>query len=134
MSLEITQREREGIVVLDLQGRITAGPEATAFREAFEKAAVGAEPKVVLNMKGVEYIDSTGLGALVMVGTQTKSAGGAAKLVYLNRIAMELLVMTKLDTIFEVFDDETDAESSFYPSREIRKFDILNFVNQLKEE
>ena len=57
-----------------------------------------------------------------------------AKLVHLNRRNMELLVLTKIDTIFEVFDDEQDAVNSFFPGREIKRFDILSFVRQLKEE
>jgi anti-sigma B factor antagonist len=56
------------------------------------------------------------------------------KLVNVNRRNIELLVMTKIDTIFEVFDDETDAINSFFPGREIKRFDILSFVQQLRDE
>ena len=69
-----------------------------------------------------------------MLHAQQEKAGGVAKLVHLNRRNLELLLLTKIDTIFEVFDDETDAVNSFFPEREIRRFDILSFVRQLQEE
>ena len=134
MALEIAAREREGIQVLDLKGRITAGDEVATLRAAIEHAAAREAPKLVLNMADVDYIDSTGLGALVMAATTFKNAGGAVKLVHLNRRNLELLVLTKIDTIFQVFDNETDAVNSFFPGREIKHFDILQFVKQLKEE
>src|SRR5438045_2749162 len=99
MSLEIAEREREGIIVLDLTGRITAGNEVALFRSTIEKTAAHPNPKIILNMKHVDYIDSTGLGALVMSATHTKKADGVVKLVHLNRRNIELLIMTKIDTI-----------------------------------
>lgn len=134
MSLEIGRREREGIALFDLKGRITMGDEVSNFRDAVEGVAAQSEPRLILNMREVEYVDSTGLGALVMCSTRLKKSNGAAKLVHVNRRNIELIVMTKIDTIFEVFDDETDAVNSFFPGREIRKFDLLSFVKQLREE
>jgi anti-sigma B factor antagonist len=134
MSLEIEQREREGIILLDLKGRITIGEEVSAFRSAFERILEEPEPRLILNMRGVDYIDSTGLGALVMCSTRLRNAQGTTKLVHMNRRNIELLVMTRIDAIFEVFDDETDAVNSFFPGREIKRFDILNFVQNLREE
>ena len=96
MSLEITQKEREGIAILVLVGRITAGEEVSKFRAELEKALQTQEPKLILNLKAVDYIDSTGLGALVMCSTAIRKAGGAVRLVHLNRRNMELLVMTKI--------------------------------------
>ena len=81
-------------------------------------------------MQQVDYVDSTGLGALVMTYTTLNKAGGKIKLLNLTRRSIELLVMTKLTTIFEVFDDEQNAVNSFFPDREIKRFDILNFVQQ----
>ena len=134
MSLEISQREREGISLLDLRGRITMGEEVTAFREAFEKVSASPGARLILNMREVDYVDSTGLGALVMCSTRLKQTSGATKLVHVNRRNIELIVMTKIDTIFEVFDDETDAINSFFPGREIKRFDILSFVRQMRED
>jgi anti-anti-sigma factor len=134
MSLEITQKEREGIAILVLVGRITAGEEVSKFRTELENALQTQEPKLILNLKAVDYIDSTGLGALVMCSTAIRKAGGAVRLVHLNRRNMELLVMTKIDTIFEAFDDETEAVNSFFPGRAVKRFDILSFVKGTAEK
>jgi anti-sigma B factor antagonist len=134
MHLAITDREREGIVLLDLKGRLTAGEEVSAFRAAFEKSGAAPGPRLILNLKEIDYIDSTGLGAMVMCSTLIKRSGGVTKLLHLNRRNLELLVLTKIDTIFEVFDDEMDAVNSFFPDRKIKRFDVLSFVKQLKEE
>jgi anti-sigma B factor antagonist len=133
MSLEITLREHEGIVILGLKGRITVGPEATALREAISNLTPDRQ-NVVLDLMHVDYIDSTGLGALVMCNTSLRKRGGAMKLLNLNRRNIELLVMTKLATVFEIFTDEQDAVNSFFPDRKIQRFDILNFVQQMKSE
>jgi anti-sigma B factor antagonist len=134
MSLEIGLREREGITLMDLKGRITLGDEVSEFRSAFEKLGAAQEPKLIVNMHLVDYVDSTGLGALVMCSTRFRNSNGVVKLVNVNRRNIELMVMTKIDTIFEVFDDETDAVNSFFPGREIKRFDILSFVQHLREE
>ena len=134
MSLEIQQKEREGIAILDFRGRITVGPEATALRDRIGALAQAGTINVILNLEHVAYIDSTGLGALVMCATSLRKQGGNMKLLNLNRRNIELLVMTKIDTIFDLFSDEQDAVNSFFPDRKVKTFDILNFVQQLKEE
>jgi anti-sigma B factor antagonist len=134
MHLEIVNREREGVILLDLRGRITAGEEVSVFRDAFEKIAGMQDSRLILNLMHVDYIDSTGLGAMVMCSTLMKRSGGISKLLHLNRRNLELLVLTKIDTIFEVFDDEVDAVNSFFPGREIKRFDILSFVRNMQEE
>jgi len=134
MSLEIHQREREGITILDLKGRVTVGPEASALRERVSQLAAAGSRMVVLNMEHVDYIDSTGLGALVMSATTLRKTGGNVKLLNLNRRNIELLVMTKLATVFEIFTDEQDAVNSFYPDRKLKTFDILSFVQGMKKD
>ena len=134
MSLDIQQREHEGIVILDAKGRITVGPEATTLREKVASVTAAGSKNIILNLAHVDYIDSTGLGALVMCSTTYRRAGGQLKLVNLNRRNIELLVMTKLATVFDLFTDEQDAVNSFFPDREIKTFDILNFVEQMKKE
>jgi len=134
MALEIQQHEREGIAVLDLKGRITAGREASALRDRVGELDRGGNHNVILNLEGVDYIDSTGLGTLVVCVTSLRKNGGNVKLLNLSRRTVELLVMTKLATVFEIFTDEQDAVSSFYPDRKIKTFDILSFVQQMKKE
>ncbi len=133
MALDIQQREADGIFVLELKGRITAGPEVAALRRRAMADSAGAR-KVVLDLAGVDYIDSTGLGALVMCATALRKAGGDVKLLNLDRRHIELLVMTKLATIFEIFNNERDAVNSYFPGRLVETFDILEFVRKLKKE
>ena len=134
MSLEIQQHEREGIAVLEMKGRITVGKEATALREKVAELTAANVRNIVFNLAGVDYIDSTGLGALVMCVTTMRKASGNVKLVNLNKRNIELLVMTRLATCFEIFTDEGDAVGSYYPDRKIKSFDILDFVNKMKTE
>ena len=134
MSLEIEPREREGITILELKGRITMGDEVTSFRQKVRALAQTPDSKVLLNMQQVDYIDSTGLGAIVMGSSAIRGSGGTIKLVNLNRRNVELLVATKLATIFEIFNDEQDAVNSFFPGREIKGFDILEFVKTQKQD
>ena len=134
MSLEIEQREREGIVILSMKGRITLGKEATALRDKVSGLNAAGHRNLVYLLADVDYIDSTGLGALVMSASSLRKSGGNVKLVGLNRRTIELLVMTKLATIFEIFSDEQDAVNSYFPDRTLKTFDILNFVNEMKKE
>ena len=134
MAHEIQEREREGITILDFKGRIAAGPEATALREKVAEESAAGKRNLVLNLAGVDYIDSTGLGALVVCATSLRKNGGNIKLENLNRRNIDLLVMTKLHTVFEVFNDEQDAVNSYYPDRKVKAFDILSFVQQMKKE
>jgi anti-sigma B factor antagonist len=133
MGLDIHQREREGIIIVDMKGRVTAGPEVASFRGKVQTLASAGTANLILNLLHVDYIDSTGLGALVMAATSLRKAGGSVKLLNLNRRNIELLVMTKLATVFDVFTDEQDAVNSFFPDRKIRTFDILNFVKEQEE-
>ena len=134
MALEIHSKEHEGVTILDMKGRITVGPEATALREAVAAAVTDGVRKLVFNLAQVDFIDSTGLGAVVMCSTTMRKAGGTVKLLNLNRRNIELLVMTKLATVFEIFTDEQDAVNSFFPDRKLNQFDILSFVQQMKKE
>lgn len=134
MSLEINQRQRERITVLDLKGRITVGPEASALREKVAELDQAGDRKLAFNMADVDYIDSTGLGALVVCATSLRKKQGDVKLVSLNRRHIELLVMTKLATVFETYPEEQDAINSFYPDRENKTFDILDFVQKMKKD
>ena len=134
MSLEIEQHEREGITIVAMKGRITVGLEATSLREAVAALIAAGTRNLVFNLAGVDFIDSTGLGALVMSASALRKSGGNVKLVNLNRRTIELLVMTKLATIFEIFTDEQDAVNSYYPDRKLKTFDILEFVNKMKQE
>jgi anti-sigma B factor antagonist len=134
MGLDIQQREREGIVILELKGRITLGAEASALRDKVRELNDAGSHNLVLDLAQVDFIDSTGLGALVMCATTLRKTRGNVKLLSLNRRTCELLVMTKLATVFEIFAEEQDAVNSFFPDRKIKAFDVLSFVEGMKKE
>ncbi len=133
MSLEIRQSDREGIIILAFNGRLTVG-EASSVREKVDQLLGQGYKNFIFDLAQVDYIDSTGLGAMVICYTTIKKADGALKLLNLNKRNIELLLLTKLHTIFEVFTDEQDAVNSFFPNREIKRFDILDFVQQQSKE
>ena len=132
--LDIEKREKEGITILDLKGRLVVGDPSVRLRERLTSEIAQGGRKVILDLAGVEYIDSTGLGSMVICYTTLQKAGGAMKLLKLNKRNIELLIMTKLATIFEIFGDEQDALNSFFPDRKLKTFDILDFVQQMKKE
>jgi anti-sigma B factor antagonist len=134
MALEITEREREGVTILDIKGRIVSGPETATFRTELERLAAESKNRVILNLREVDFIDSTGLGALVVSASAMKKRNGTVKLLHLNKRNLELMVVTHLSTMFEIFDDEQYALNSFFPDREIKTFDLLSFIKQMKEE
>jgi len=103
------------------------------LREAITGEVAQGRTRIVLNLAEVDYIDSTGLGSMVICYTTLQKAGGTLKLLKLNRRNIELLLLTKLSTIFEIFGEEQDAINSFFPEREIKHFDILSFVQQQNE-
>jgi anti-sigma B factor antagonist len=130
MGLTVSQREKEGIAILDLSGALTAGDAVTALRTALLGILSAGRNNIVLNLAAVDYIDSTGLGGMVVCFTTLRKSGGRLVLLNLIRRHLELLVLTKLSTVFDIFDDEQNAVNSFFPTRQIRHFDILSFVNQ----
>jgi anti-sigma B factor antagonist len=133
MSLEIRASEREAIAILAMKGRLTVG-EASSIREKVTELLAQERKNVIFDLAQVDYIDSTGLGSMVICFTTIKKAGGALKLVSLNKRNIELLLLTKLHTIFEVFSDEQDAVNSFFPDRTIKHFDILSFVKDSQKD
>ena len=134
MALELQWREIEGIAILDLNGRLIVGTEATDLRRSFTQLISQQKPNIILNLKEVTFIDSTGLGTLVIGHSESEKFGGAMKLLNLSKRSAQLLILTKLTTVFEIFDDEQAAINSFFPDREVKHFDILEFVKGQEAE
>jgi len=128
MSLQIAERENEGIIVLDLKGPLTLGHGDLELRDRLPALHQSGKVNIIVNLKDVSNIDSTGLGTLVFGLARLRKTGGRLALVNLNRAHLELFLLTKLAIAFEFFDDEQDAVNSFYPDRDVKRFDILNFV------
>ena len=113
MSAKMTTRQVGDVTVIDANGRITLGEGASAFRDTVRDLANGGHKKVLLSLGEVSYIDSSGIGEMVSGFTTVTNQGGQLKLVGLNKRVKDLLQITKLYTVFEVFDDEAEAVRSF---------------------
>lgn len=113
MQLEIRERVFGDVVILDLAGKITIGEGSVQLREAVAKLLDAGRNRIILNLREIKYIDSSGIGELVSRYTTTKNVGGKLKLLNLPPKIQDLLMITKLLTVFEVFDNEQDALNSF---------------------
>lgn len=113
MSLSINTRHSNGVAIVDLDGRITLGEGTGMLRDCVKDALAKGEKNILLNLGGVSYIDSAGLGELVGCSTTVKNAGGTLKLLQLQKKIKDLMQITKLHTIFEVMEDEATAVKSF---------------------
>jgi anti-sigma B factor antagonist len=112
MQLRMSTRTLEGALVVDCSGRLTFGEESASLRDMVKKL-IAESPAIVMNLREVNYIDSGGLGTLVSLFTTARNAGGSVKLASLSQRVGDLLQVTKLLTIFEVFDNEEAAARSF---------------------
>jgi len=117
MSLKITSSEVEGVSLVALNGRIVLGEESTALREKLKSLNAAGKQKIVLNMAEIDYIDSSGLGALVAAHLSAKTAGASICLCNLGKKFHDVMQLTKLITIFDVYDTEAAAVASFSASR-----------------
>ncbi|MGA3372051.1 MAG: STAS domain-containing protein [Terracidiphilus sp.] len=113
MALSIATRQVDGVVVLDLSGRITLGEGSVQLREAIRGLISKGEKNILLNLGDVNYIDSSGLGELVSAFTTAKNQQADVKLLNLTRKVHDLLQLTKLYTVFDIKDDEASAIASF---------------------
>ncbi|MES1257601.1 MAG: STAS domain-containing protein [Acidobacteriota bacterium] len=130
MDLEIKQRDKDGIRILDLWGRLVIGPSEATLREVVFALAKGGIVNAILNFDAVKELDEDGLGALDWCAARLRESAGALKLVNLGRVHIELIVLMRMDTAFDVFRNEQDAVDSFYPDRAERRFDLLKFVEE----
>jgi anti-sigma B factor antagonist len=133
MAFEISQREQDGTVILAPHGRLVLGAPLETFRSALERLVAAGQIRVVLDLRHTDYVDSSALGCLVVAHTRIEKAGGAMAMYGLNRRNVELLVITKLATVFRLAENEADAVTLCYPGREVSTFDILSFVEHQRE-
>jgi anti-sigma B factor antagonist len=113
VALKITTREVDGVTVAALDGRIVLGEESNALREKVKSLVAEGKKKIVLNMDNITFIDSAGLGTLVASHHSAKGQGSALKLCHLGTKFQEVLQITKLMTIFDVYNTEAEAVASF---------------------
>jgi len=113
VSVKLTTRKVGDVTVIDAVGRITLGEGSSSFRDTIRNLVANGEKKLLLNLGGVTYIDSSGIGELVSGYTTLTNQGGQLKLLNLTKRIQDLLQITKLYTVFEVFDDEAAGVRSF---------------------
>ena len=113
MALRMVDNEVNGVTVLEIEGRIVLGEESNAFREKVKSLLAAGKKQIVLNLAQVGYIDSAGLGTLVAAHHSAKSQGAALKLCHLGAKFQEVLQITKLLTVFDVYNSESEAVASF---------------------
>jgi anti-sigma B factor antagonist len=111
--LDLKERQAGDVTILDLSGEVRIGDSSVALRDSIRNLADQGKKKVLLNLGGVKYIDSSGIGELIANYTTLKRGGGQLKLLNLTERVQNLLVITKLLTVFDAFDNEAEALKSF---------------------
>ena len=134
LSLQMEQRESEGIVILDLKGKLVLGAGDVSLRQRLQELREAGHLNVILNLKGVTEIDTSALGTLVFCSTKFQEAGGKLVLLNLTPKHTELSNAVKLSTAFEIYEDELSAVNSFFPDRVVPHYDVLEFVEGLEHE
>ena len=133
MDLRLSQRDKEEIRILDMRGHLKAGDSESNLRTTINAFVKANALSIILNLAEVTRIDADGLEALVFCYTQIRRHDGALKLARLNIEHLSLNVLTKLNTVFEVFVDEQDAVNSFFPGRATRDYDLLEWVREQEQ-
>ena len=114
MALQATYRDVGSVTVVDMSGKITLGDGSALLRKTIRQLLDDRRTAILLNLADVDYIDSSGIGELVSGYTAVTNRGGELKLLHLTKKVHDLLQITKLFTVFEVFSDENTAASSFH--------------------
>src|SRR5450755_5186227 len=109
MNMKTSTRQAGGITIVDISGRIVIGEESAALRDLVRDLLSKGQKKILFNLGDVHYIDSTGLGSLVSAFTSVRKQGGELKLLNLTNKVHDVMQITKLYTIFDILNDETDA-------------------------
>jgi anti-anti-sigma factor len=132
MPLEIIQRERDGIQILDLKGQLIFGQEDLDFRNELDRLAAAGKSRVALNLSDLRELDNTGLETLLAAVEKLRKAGGTVAIYNMHPSHIELLVEAQMETALDVFETEQDAIDSIFPERKIKPYDLLKFVQTLK--
>ncbi|HQU92787.1 MAG TPA: STAS domain-containing protein [Pyrinomonadaceae bacterium] len=111
--INISERQAGDVTILDLEGKVTIGEGSVALRSAIRRLLGEGKNKILLNLGAVGYIDSSGIGELVSSFTAVNKEGGSLKLLNLTQKIQDLLAITKLLTVFDVYDAEAEALASF---------------------
>jgi len=132
MALTITRREQEGIPILELKGRLIFGPEDIALTDEIRHSLAARRVRLVIDLAGVDKIDSAGLGTLLYARAELRRAGGELALANLQAAHLKVLLVAKLETVFNVSANEQDAINSFFPARKVPHYDLLDLVTSIR--
>ena len=113
MGLQITTREFDRVIVVDAVGKLTLSDSRTQLRDLIHVLSGTGHKRFLLNLAGVDYVDSDGMGELVRCFTTVRQRGGEMKLVQVNKRVADLLQITRLNTLFEIYGEEQVALSAF---------------------
>lgn len=133
MALKITRREQDGISILQLKGHLTFGQEDILLNDEIRHAVAARRVRLVLDLAGVDRIDSAGLGTLLYARAELRRAGGGLALTNLRPAHMHVFLVAKLETVFDVYGCELDAVNSFFPDRQVPHYDLLALVTSLRQ-
>jgi anti-sigma B factor antagonist len=112
-AMQIDERVVDGVMILDLKGKMTLGEGDELLKDKINSLIQQDQKKLLLNLEGVPYIDSAGLGEIVRTYTTVSRQGGKLKLLNLTKRIQDLLAITKLLTVFETYENEQEAVKSF---------------------
>ncbi len=111
--MKITQREVDNAVILDLNGKLTGGPDADTFREVFKSLIDQGKKNIIVNLEKVSWINSTGLGILISGYTSVRRGGGDLVIMHASDRIESILYVTKLNLLFKAYENEDEALTSF---------------------
>ena len=133
-SLEIHQRDCEGIVALDLHGKIEMGRGDIALREFVQTLLEQGNRQLILNLAQVAAVDTAGAGVLLFLSDEYRAQRGKLVLLKVDKVHAEIYEVARLEAVMEFYPDEIDAVNSFFPDRVTPHYDILNYVESQPHE
>jgi len=132
MSFQVTERNNGDVLVLGLKGRLVIGDAVEEFRRRIDQAMKGGQTKVALDLAGTEYIDSSGMGFLVVAHKVARDAGGMLAMFNLTDRVIDLMLLTKLSGVFHLFATEQDAVDAIH-GKAVKPFDPVAYVQERGE-
>jgi anti-sigma B factor antagonist len=130
MNLQIEQREREKIVILDLKGWLVLGEQDLSLLQRLLFLLDSRHRQIILNLKDVSSIDESGLDTVAFCAARFHDVGGRLVLLHLRQSRPQVADLSRLSTVSETYQEETEAVNSFFPDRVVPRYDILEFVKE----
>ena len=132
--LEIHQRETQGVVILDLRGKLEMGRGDIALREYAENLLEQGNRQLILDLAQVSAVDTSGAGVLLFLFDQYRLQGGKLVLLKLDKVHAEIYEVARLEAVMEMYNDGVDAVNSFFPDRAVVHYDILDYIESHEDD